>query len=344
MYAHELANIKTLLLSGDAASYELAQQLAIGLDIDIQPILNAIRACTEDYNKWHLDTNTPVEVIQALRRGAFYLYNVRWELKDYWTVFEPIIHSFEAIQHSYTAIPNVILQWHNLRKLVLRDGNLQTIDAALWQLPYLEAVDLLGNSFTAIDNNIQFATQLRTLKLKNKALIQLPVELATLPNLHNLYYVIDNYALDEELPLELFMCKQLQRLTIGGLAIRNIPRAITKLYNLHTLSIEFMNIRQLPYFLAELPRLRCLVLNSLDKLSNVLPVLAMLQDLEELELWAIGIDEFLTDDVICLQFLRKLSIYSPSTPYVGNVRHYPHFEQERAFLQERLPHTVIYIE
>lgn len=344
MHEYELAHIKTLLLSGDAASYELAQQLAIGLDIDIQPILDAIRACVADYNRWHLDTNTPVEVIQALRRGAFYLYNVHWELREYWTVFAPIIHSLEAIQHTYIAIPDVILQWYNLRKLVLRDGELQTIDARLWRLPHLELLDLLGNSFTTISDDIQFATQLHTLKLKNKALIKLPAELATLPNLRTLHYVIDNYALDEEFPLELFMCKQLQQLTIGGLAFRTIPRIITKLYNLHTLSIEFMNIRQLPYFLSELPCLRCLVLNSLDKLSNVLPVLATLQDLEELELWAIGIDEFLTDDVICLQFLRKLSIYSPSTPYVGNVRHYPHFEQERAFLQERLPHTEIYIE
>ncbi|KAL7832371.1 hypothetical protein AOLI_G00299190 [Acnodon oligacanthus] len=144
------------------------------------------------------------------------------------------------------AIPQSIGQVKNLESLYLSYNKLETLPAALFNLPKLRHLDLSHNSISLI-----------------------PAEVGLLQNLQ--HFAITNNKI-EVLPNNLFRCTKLKVLCLGNNSIAILPESIGQLVQLTQLEIKGNCLALLPYQLSQCRHLKKSLLVVEDHLFDSLPL------------------------------------------------------------------------
>ena len=145
-----------------------------------------------------------------------------------------------------------------LNTLVL-SGGLQTIPSEIFELTWLETLDLGGNHLTTIPDAIAKLTNLHTLYLYRNELTTVPNSITQLTNL--IYLDLGRNRLNS-IPDTVAKLTNLNTLNLNGNQLMVIPDAISHLIHLYTLNLGYNQLVRLPDWLVTLPHLTTLYLRG----------------------------------------------------------------------------------
>jgi hypothetical protein len=182
----------------------------------------------------------------------------------------------EALQlQNVRSLPDTILNFPNLKILLLSRCDIKTLPEAIGQLHRLEYIDLLANpitelpesivqlhrlkhldlgggSLTDIPDQIGQLTQLEYLNLSSNQLTTLPASFDQLTRLQHLSLYNNKL---ETLSFDLRQFPQLKYLHLGATGLREFPNAIKSLKQLSELRLSDNQLTIIPDFLATMPSL-----------------------------------------------------------------------------------------
>ncbi|MEH2339011.1 COR domain-containing protein [Nostoc sp.] len=157
---------------------------------------------------------------------------------------------------------------------------LTEIPAEVFQLEWLEVLNLSGNQLTTLPEAIARLQQLTSLYLYGNQLKTLPEAIAHLQKLASLY-LYDNQL--KTLPEAIASLPQLTYLNLSGNQLKTLPEAIARLPQLTTLDLSGNQLKTLPEAIARLSQLTTLYLSG-NQLKTLPEAIARLQQLTILNL------------------------------------------------------------
>ncbi|MHC0062600.1 COR domain-containing protein [Nostoc sp. UIC 10890] len=179
-----------------------------------------------------------------------------------------------------TEIPAEVFELKWLEVLNLSFNKLTTLPEAIARLQQLTSLDLRGNKLTTLPEAIVHLQQLITLDLKDNELTTLPEAITELQQLTTLN--LGNNQLTT-LPKAIVHLQQLITLDLSGNKLRMLPQAVTGLQQLTTLNLSDNQLTTLPKTLTNLEQLSSLNL-SVNKLRMLPQAVTGLQQLTTLNL------------------------------------------------------------
>ncbi|MDZ4679933.1 MAG: leucine-rich repeat domain-containing protein [Saprospiraceae bacterium] len=144
--------------------------------------------------------------------------------------------------NALTAIPEVLFQLPQLRELSLAGNFLRELPVPLFEMKYLEKLNISDNQIAALPEDIGKLKALRQLKTGNNPL--------------------------SKLPPQLFQCRKLEELALTGNRLTKIPGAIGQLTLLENLDLSNNELAALPVEISCCQQLRRLNLNR-NKLTKL---------------------------------------------------------------------------
>ncbi|QSJ19362.1 leucine-rich repeat domain-containing protein [Nostoc sp. UHCC 0702] len=157
---------------------------------------------------------------------------------------------------------------------------LTEIPAEVFELEWLEALDLGGNQITTLPEAIARLQKLTTLYLGHNQITTLPEAIARLQQLTSLY-LSDNQI--TTLPEAITRLQQLTYLNLRGNQITTLPEGIARLQQLTILNLSYNRITTLPEGIARLQQLTILNL-SYNRITTLPEAITRLQQLTTLDL------------------------------------------------------------
>jgi internalin A len=158
-----------------------------------------------------------------------------------------------------TEIPAEVFELEWLEVLNLSGNQLTTLPEAIARLQQLTSLDLSRNQLTTLPEAIARLPQLTTLYLSRNQLTTLPEAIARLPQLTTLYLSDNKLTI---LPEAIARLPQLTTLYLSDNKLRTLPEAIARLPQLTTLYLSGNQLTTLPEAIARLPQLTTLDLRD----------------------------------------------------------------------------------
>lgn len=165
-----------------------------------------------------------------------------------------------------------------VKELSFKNAGLETVPREVFEhADTLEALDLSGNRFTALPDELTRLTALRRLFVSNNPIEELPRVLGELPSLEMIgfkscrlrhvaedalpaklrWLILSDNQL-EQLPESLGQRLRLQKLALAGNRLRALPRSMSQARALELVRVSANELETFPRALLELPRLRWL--------------------------------------------------------------------------------------
>ncbi len=188
-------------------------------------------------------------------------------------------------------------------KLDLSSCGIDDIPSIIWELIYLEELNLCGNQIKVLSPSIGNLRNLKKLFLNGNKINELPKGMYTLTNLKNLQ-IIENRLINisplikelknlqelylsnnrlNSIPIDIAHLKKLRRLNLFGNELFNIPREIGELTELKELNLEDNNLDTIPVEIGKLKNLYELFLGN-NELITIPIEIGNLENLQELDL------------------------------------------------------------
>ncbi|WP_375469323.1 COR domain-containing protein [uncultured Nostoc sp.] len=180
---------------------------------------------------------------------------------------------------------------------------LTEIPAEVFELEWLEVLNLSGNQLTTLPEAIAHLEQLTSLDLSGNQIITLPEAIARLQQLTSLN-LSDNQL--TTLPEAIAHLQQLTSLNLSDNKLTTLPEVITRLQKLTSLDLSDNKLTTLPEVIARLQKLISLDLSD-NKLTTLPEAFACLQQLTSLDLSYNQITT-LPEAFACLQQLTSLDL------------------------------------
>ncbi len=136
---------------------------------------------------------------------------------------------------------------------------LTKIPEAVFEMTWLESLNLRNNQLTTISSQITQMKNLKSLNLHKNQLATVPPQIAQMKNLQGLYLGDNGLT---TIPSEIAQMKNLKDLDLCRNQLMTIPIEIAQLQNLQWLDLSFNQITIIPAWLVELPRLATLILHN----------------------------------------------------------------------------------
>ncbi|XP_012055191.1 PREDICTED: leucine-rich repeat-containing protein 40-like [Atta cephalotes] len=169
-----------------------------------------------------------------------------------------------------STVPDKIWNINELTEEELRDLHFEldyeSLEERWWEQEPLKMLDMSCNSLTAIDNKIEFLTELNTLNLHSNLLEELPPEIGSLRKL-KIINLSDNRL--KNLPHEFYMLEELCELYLRSNQISILEAEIGDLIMLTHMDLSYNNLRELPIGMGYLVRLK--TLNLCQNMIKELP-------------------------------------------------------------------------
>jgi Leucine-rich repeat (LRR) protein len=170
----------------------------------------------------------------------------------------------------------------NLRNFLMQNEEILTeIPAEVFDLTWLETLNLSYNKLTSVPESITRLTNLSTLDLSHNLLTSVPESITRLTNLSTLS-LSDNQL--TSLPESINRLTNLSTLDLSYNKLTSVPESITRLTNLSTLNLIKNKLRIVPESITRLTNLSTLHLSG-NQLTSVPESIARLTNLSELLLW-----------------------------------------------------------
>lgn len=145
--------------------------------------------------------------------------------------------------------------------------NLKTLPNNIYQLQYLERLDLSYNPLVELPNEIEKLQNLRMLDIRGIQIIRLPETITNLKKLEILD-VRNNDLVD--LPKSIDSLSKLKKLLLSNNKLKSIPSTIGQLYQLNLLDLEWNELEEIPLEIGDLVNMLELKIsnNRLVKIPN----------------------------------------------------------------------------
>ncbi|MDZ8257319.1 COR domain-containing protein [Nostoc sp. ChiQUE01b] len=157
---------------------------------------------------------------------------------------------------------------------------LTEIPAEVFELKWLEVLNLSDNKLTMLPDAIAHLQQLTTLKLSRNQLTMLPDVIARLQQLTSLYLSGNQLT---TLPEAIARLQQLTSLFLSGNQLTTLPEVIARLQQLTSLYLSYNQLTTLPEAIARLQQLTSLFLSG-NQLTTLPEAITRLQQLTFLDL------------------------------------------------------------
>ena len=227
-------------------------------------------------------------------------YPLATELSDLSATTEAL----DLRNHNLDTFPLVILDYPNLKILLLSDNLLKTIPVEIGSLSQLKSLHLANNFLTFLPATIGDLTQLQDLNVAKNELKSIPAAIGelgtlqklvldrnliailppTLGNLQNLqsFFISKNKL--NALPPELGKLTKLVNLDVGENKLTVVPKSLGSMLNLKYLRLQENNLGTLPKEIGQLGELQILLLNN-NQLTGLPPEIGQLTKLRYLFLF-----------------------------------------------------------
>ncbi|QLE44267.1 GTPase [Nostoc sp. C052] len=202
-----------------------------------------------------------------------------------------------------TEVPAEVFELEWLEVLNLSGNGLRTLPETIARLPQLTFLDLSGNQLTTLPEAIASLQQLTTLDLSRNQLTELPEAIASFQQLTTLYLNRNQLT---ELPEAIASLQQLTTLHLSENQLTELPEAIASLQQLTTLYLNRNQLTELPEAIASLQKLTFLKLSE-NQLTELPEAIASLQKLTFLKLSENQLTE-LPEAITRLQQLTSLDL------------------------------------
>jgi Leucine-rich repeat (LRR) protein/GTPase SAR1 family protein len=170
----------------------------------------------------------------------------------------------------------------NLRNFLMQNEEILTeIPAEVFDLTWLETLNLSYNKLTSVPESITRLTNLSTLDLSHNLLTSVPESITRLTNLSTLSLSVNQLT---SLPESINRLTNLSTLDLSYNKLTSVPESITRLTNLSTLNLIKNKLRIVPESITRLTNLSTLHLSG-NQLTSVPESIARLTNLSELLLW-----------------------------------------------------------
>ncbi|MEH1819178.1 MAG: COR domain-containing protein [Nostoc sp.] len=179
-----------------------------------------------------------------------------------------------------TEVPAEVFELEWLEVLNLSGNGLRTLPETIARLPQLTFLDLSGNQLTELPEAIASLQQLTTLYLSRNQLTELPEAIASFQQLTTLYLSRNQLT---ELPEAIARLQQLTALGLSCNQLTTLPEAIARLQKLTYLGLADNQLTTLPEAIARLQQLTSLNLRS-NRLTTLPEAIASLPQLTYLNL------------------------------------------------------------
>jgi Leucine-rich repeat (LRR) protein len=338
-----LNSLLQLIFTGDEANYELAKQLAISQNINLNPIFDRLEICTKEFNAQTQHANLkPFELIASLKQenssNSFGLPN---NFSDAWAVFDDFLTHFNLFQHQWEYLPSVFQCFHKLKQLEVKNGKLLEIPSFLYELPNLERLDLFNNHFKIVDKAVQKAEKLTHLAISSIYFINVSDKIADLPNLTHFSFGVSNLLTPQQLPAVIYNCVGLQFLSVSGQCFYELMPDVQKLQKLTHLQLNYCKLKKFPKVLLQLNNLIHLELYYLDHAKLLINQIPHFYGLKKLTLCCDNYDFLQNKEAAgCLSTLESVEIYDFSSFFAGN-KQQPNLKTTEMFLKTQLPQVKI---
>ncbi|HYX18547.1 MAG TPA: COR domain-containing protein [Nostoc sp.] len=178
-----------------------------------------------------------------------------------------------------TDIPVEVFELEWLEDLNLSHNQLTTLPANIIHLQHLTTLNLTANKLARFPEEITRLQKLTELTLSNNSLTNFPEEIIGLPRLTNLVLSFNKLT---TLPTAITHLKSLTTLDLEGNGLTKFPKVITRLKSLERLLLNNNKLTTLPEDITQLKQLTILILknNILSKFPQVITCLPSLTILD----------------------------------------------------------------
>jgi Leucine-rich repeat (LRR) protein/GTPase SAR1 family protein len=206
-------------------------------------------------------------------------------------------------EEKLTAIPVEVFELEWLERLDLSNNQLNEITNSISRLQNLSELGLNDNQLSEIPDSISLLQNLSELGLNDNQLRELPDSISLLQNLSELG-LNDNQL--SELPDSIYRLQNLSYLDLSSNQLSELPDSISLLQNLSQLNLSSNQLSELPDSISLLHNLSILYL-SYNQLSELPDSISLLQNLSQLDLSNNQLSE-LPDSITRLQNLSYLDL------------------------------------
>ncbi|MGK7931113.1 MAG: COR domain-containing protein [Microcystaceae cyanobacterium] len=179
-----------------------------------------------------------------------------------------------------TSIPSEVFELEWLEELDLSNNQLSEIPEAITCLSNLSQLYLSNNQLSEIPEAITRLSNLSQLDLSDNQLREIPAAITCLSNLSILYLSSNKLA---EIPEAITCLSNLSILYLSSNKLAEIPEAISRLSNLSQLSLSNNKLAEIPEVISRLSNLSILYWNS-NKLAEIPEAISRLSNLSQLYL------------------------------------------------------------
>lgn len=204
-------------------------------------------------------------------------------------------------RNQLTSLPRQISRFCNLRVLDLSSNNLSWIDDSLSELRFLRCLVIKNNFLTedSLPKDFGALKCLQELNLSGNQFASIPQQILELSDLRALYMGGNRIS---NVPVQISQLQCLEILYLGGNVLTELPATMGRLQNLQALILCENNLESLPATISHLRRLRSLSLHK-NSLKTLPPEIVTLRGLEELTL---------RDNPLVVRFVKDMTYDPPS--------------------------------
>jgi Leucine-rich repeat (LRR) protein len=221
--------IRELVRSGDTDNLQLAEQLALGFNINIEEII---------LDEWG-SLLGQINYTGGLINGVKKLFR---------------LNTLYLSDENFSELPKNLCNLHSLYKIDLSNNELTSLPEDISNLYNLEYLTLSKNGLTEIPHGVFMLNRLTELYLRQNAIQEVSPRIGELENLRILS-LQDNYI--TTLPNEIGQLQNLEEFYFTGNEISMLPESFSNLANLRELSIgsSELDLGNLLYHLKNLKKL-----------------------------------------------------------------------------------------
>ncbi|KYQ92021.1 Myotubularin-related protein 2 [Tieghemostelium lacteum] len=194
------------------------------------------------------------------------------------------ITKIQLLGNNLQLVPKSILQFHNLRELILDNNMISNISSSFYQLIFeslkkIEFISLAQNILPCVPSDISLGGHcLRKLNFQSNRIVTISPHIVKLIGLVSLN--VSNNILSI-FPMEFTQLESLKTLDISQNQITNIPFQLSQLHQLTHLNMSDNRITRLPNSISDLKQLKYLNLNT-NKIKQIESICQIGSSLEEL--------------------------------------------------------------
>ncbi len=200
-------------------------------------------------------------------------------------------------------IPDNIINYRNLKRLILSNNLITEINPAIGELQKLENLDLSENQIQNIPEQLFRLQNLVELSLHTNQIVNISPQIINLKKLRHLDLSYNDI---ETIPIELFQIQNIEELLLSGNKISFIPNNIPKVLSLRILSLNNNKISTLPIGIGQLNNLEKLVLSG-NKINSLPSSLGKFKKLKILFIDNNPID-FLPNEMLNIKLLKRFDV------------------------------------